>query len=108
MEKAETQTKEQRDKEIAEVMGGAMIPVQVELFEPFVKFGKEYLQFFGSKDTLETFCMKLIYHEVNRLHSDLRKYVEDNEKKGHILTGLEWYEKHPHLACTEPEERLLS
>jgi hypothetical protein len=104
MEKAEIQTKEERDKDFREVLGGAMIPVQVELFEPFVKFGKEYLQFFGSKDNFETFCMKLIYHEINRLHSDLRKYVEDNEKKGHILDGQEWFKKHPHLACTEPED----
>lgn len=106
MEKAETKTTEQVNEELSKAMGGTVKTFHIDLFEPFVKFGKEYLQFFGSKDSFETFCMKLIYHEINRLHWDLTKYVEDNKKKGHILDGQDWFEKHPHLAAsgTEDEE----
>jgi hypothetical protein len=104
MEKTETRNKEPRERELKEIMGGAMIPVQVELFEPFVKFAKEYIAFFGSKDTLEIFLMKLIYHEINRLHSDLTSYVYDNEKQGHILAGEDWFDKHPHLAASGCED----
>ena len=101
MEKTETKTKEQLNEEFSKVLGGAMITVQVELFEPFVRFAKDYQAFFGNKDTFEIFCMKLIYDNLNRLHWDLTKSVEN---KKHILDGQEWFEKHPHLATSQTED----
>jgi hypothetical protein len=105
MEKTETRTKEQLEQDMIEVMGGAMIPVQVELFEPFVKFAKEYLAFFGSKDTFEILCMKVIYDGINRLHRDLTEFVKDKDSP-HFLDGSEWFEKHSHLGIVsdQPED----
>ena len=105
IQKTQTPTKEQRDKEIAEAMGGALIPVQVELFDPYVKFGKEYLQFFGSKDSFEIFCMRLIYDGINRLHRDLTEFVRDKDSP-HFIKGVEWFDKHSHLGCVsdQPED----
>jgi hypothetical protein len=103
MEKTETRTQEPRERELKEIMGGAMIPVQVELFEPFVKFAKEYLAFFGSKDSFEIFCMKLVYDGINRLHRELTTFVED---KAHMLDGSTWFDKHQHLGIVsdQPED----
>ena len=101
-EETQIQTKEQRDKDFREIVGGTIIPVQVELFEPFVKFGKEYVTFFGSKDSFETFCMKLIYDGINRLHRDLTEFVHDKDSP-HFIVGSEWFEKHTHLGIVSDQ-----
>jgi len=97
MESKTGQDQKTREK-IAEVMGGNLITVNVELFEPYVKFAKEYMQFFGIEEKFEIFCMRLIYNELERLHRDLTGFVDS--KDPHFIAGKDWYAKHPHLACT--------
>lgn len=99
----ETKTEQDQDQKtrekIAKVMGGRIITVNVELFEPYVKFAKEYMQFFNVQDSFEVFCMRLIYDELNRLHNDLTEFVRDKDGN-HFIVGIEWYNKNPHVACT--------
>jgi hypothetical protein len=98
----ETKTDEQHRKdleEIAKAMGGNLITVNVQLFEPYVKFAKEYMEFFNVKETFEIFCMRLIYHELERLHRNLTGFVEDKDQES-FIHGTDWYNKNPHIACT--------
>jgi hypothetical protein len=86
-----------------EVLGGEMIQLKITVFSPFLNFIREYLSFFGDKQTLETFAMKAVYDKCNILHSDLTQFAEN---KMHLLDPDAWYEKHSHLAITstQPEE----
>lgn len=102
----ETEQDQKTRKQIAKVMGGNLITVNVELFEPYVKFAKEYMQFFNVHDSFEIFLMRLIYDEIGRLHSDLTEFVHDKDSK-HFVDGNDWYNKNPHVACTayqQPDE----
>jgi hypothetical protein len=96
----ESKTEQEKTRQkIAEVMGGNLVPVTVELFDPYVKFAKEYMQFFNVKDSFEIFLIRLIYDELERLHHDLTEFVHSKDAK-HFIEGTDWYEKNPHLACT--------
>jgi hypothetical protein len=86
-------------QKLAKVMGGNLVQVNVELFEPYVKFAKEYMQFFNVQDSFEIFCMRLIYAELERLHNDLTEFVDSKDGK-HFVEGTDWYAKNPHIACT--------
>lgn len=83
-----------------EVMGGEMIDLRISLFSPYVEFLKDYLTFFGSKDQLETLCMKIIYQKAGDLHRELTQFAEN---KRHLLDGAEWYWKHSHVAMTDDQ-----
>jgi len=85
------------------VLGGKMVQLRIPIFSPFLNFIREYLSFFGDKQTLETFCMKAVYDKCNILHSDLTQFAEN---KVHLLDPDAWYEKHSHLAITstQPED----
>lgn len=91
------------NKELKEVLGNNMLTVQVMLYGPFVDFIREYLRFFGDKQTLDTFCTLAVYEKCNSLHNDLTEFVN---KKTHGLDAHAWYEKHSHLAITssQPED----
>jgi hypothetical protein len=80
-----------------QVWGGEVIELKVPLFSPYVEFLKDYLTFFGSKDQLETLCMKIIYQKAGDLHRELTQFAEN---KVHLLEGSEWYWKHSHVADT--------
>jgi hypothetical protein len=54
---------------------GEPVQLQITVMSPFLDFIKEYLRFFGCKGDLETFCMKAIYTEVQRLNGDLEKFA---------------------------------
>ncbi len=86
-----------------EVLGGEMVQLKITVFSPFLNFIREYLQFFGDKQTLETFCMQAVYDKCNILHSDLTQFAKN---KIHLLDPDAWYEKHSHLAITstQPED----
>lgn len=86
-------------QKLAKVMGGKLIPVTVELFDPYVKFAKEYMEFFNVKDSFEVFLMRLIYDELERLHRNLTTFVEDKDQEAFIDSQC-WYDKNPHVACT--------
>ena len=104
MRSMENQTEIEQDQKkkrqsLAQVMGGEMIPVTIELFDPYVKFAKEYMQFFNVKDSLPIFLMRLIYDGLENLHRNLTEYV-DSEAAKHFVDGTDWYNKNPHIACT--------
>jgi hypothetical protein len=86
-------------------MGGNMIPVTVELFDPYVKFAKEFIQFFNVQDSFETFLMRLVYDGLERLQRDLTEFVESKDSQ-HFIDGQDWYSKNPHVACVahQPDE----
>jgi len=54
---------------------GEPVQLQITVMSPFLDFIKEYMRFFGCKDKLETFCMKAIYAEVQRLNGALEKFA---------------------------------
>lgn len=45
------------------------------VMSPFLDFIKEYTRFLGSKDDIETFCMKAVYARVQSLNGDLEKFA---------------------------------
>ena len=97
MEKAET------SKEVAKVLDGEMIEIKLELFSPFVKFLKDYLDFFGCKKTLETLCMEMIYEQSEILFCDLQSFVD---VKRHFLESDSWYWKHPHMSVVSTQDEI--
>ena len=104
MENKTEQDRKSRQK-LAKVMGGNMIPVTVELFDPYVKFAKEFIQFFNVQDSFEIFLMRLIYDGLERLQRDLTEFVQS--KDGQLfIDGPDWYSKNPHIACVahQPDE----
>jgi hypothetical protein len=106
MEKTETtRSKEQTVKGRKQIMGGALVDITVPMFEPYIRFGKEYLAFFGSKDSFQILCMKLIHDGLHRLHRDLTEFIQDKDSP-HFIDGSEWYEKHSHMAIVsdQPED----
>jgi hypothetical protein len=92
-------------QKLAKVMGGTMKPVTVELYDPYVKFAKEFIQFFNVQDSFEIFLMRLIYDGIERLQRDLTEFVESRDGQ-HFTNGPDWYNKNPHIACTasQPNE----
>jgi hypothetical protein len=96
------QKTEAEKKAMAKVMGGEMITVKVELFQPYVEFMKGYLAFFGSKKSLEDLCREIIYEQTEYLCNELYEFAD----KSHFLETKDWYWKHPYLngATTEDEE----
>jgi len=80
------------------------VEVRVILFQPFYDFMKEYLAFFGSKQTIEQFCMSLIYDRLSRLYRELRNFVSNRDNE---IDRQAWFERWPHIATVcdpEPEE----
>jgi hypothetical protein len=92
-----TEQDQKNRQRLAKAMGGNLVPVRVELFEPYVKFAKEYIQFFNIQDSFEIFLMRLIYNQLEQLHNDLTEFVESKDGK-HFVEGKDWYEKNPHVA----------
>jgi hypothetical protein len=87
------------------VKKGLAVTHIAQLFEPYIKFLKEYMQFFNMKEDFETFLMRLVYNEVERLHRDLGEFVHSKDSE-HFIAGQDWYEKNPHVAITsdQPED----
>lgn len=67
---------------------GELVQLRITVMSPFLDFIREYLRFFGSKDDLETFCMKAIYARVQSLNGDLEKFAEK-----HGLNADDWLER---------------
>ena len=82
---------------------GQIVQVNVLLYAPFVDFIRDYLAYFGSKDTLETFCMKAVYDKCGLLEYDLTEFVKN---QAHNLNAEGWFWKHGHVAITsdQPED----
>jgi len=54
--------------------------------------------------TFEDFCREAVYHDVEMLYRKLREFA-DNPL--HHIEGLEWFNKHSHIAIVcdpEPDE----
>jgi hypothetical protein len=76
-----------------------MIPLTVEITEPFYKFLKEYLAFFGSHMTIEDIAQQMIYQESQHLHNDLTEYIKDVDNN-HYVGTLPWFKKYREVAVT--------
>lgn len=76
-----------------------MIAVTVTLYKPFYDFLKAYLDFFGSKQSMEDICRSIIYTDIQALYEGLQSqpFVDESD----------WFSKWPHIALTafeDPEE----
>ncbi len=67
---------------------GELVQLRITVMSPFVDFIKEYMRFFGCKDTLETFCMSAIYDRVQSLNGDLEKFAGT-----HGLNASDWLQR---------------
>ncbi len=85
------------EKKLAEkTLTANMIDVNIQLYEPFYNFLKEYLAFFGSKQTIEDVCRSMIYDSVKLLHANLKDFAYGDFR--YIENGA-WFTKWPHLGC---------
>jgi len=83
------------EKQLAEkTLEDNMVEVHVTLYEPFYNFLKEYLAFFGSKQTIENLCRGIVYQEVKYLYEKFEGFIKDE----HIEDGA-WFNKWPHIGC---------
>jgi len=95
------------EKEVVEkAMTANMVKVQVELYEPFYNFMKEYLAFFGDPKTVENLCRTMIYESVKFLQQELEAFASQRQN---LIEKGSWFNKWPHLAIvsipdTEDEE----
>lgn len=78
-----------------------VVEVRISLFKPFYDFLKEYVQFFGSKRSIEDLCRIMIYEDVENLYRTLGKWLES--EVSHIETEA-WPNKHAHLEITSSPE----
>lgn len=67
---------------------GEPVQLKITVMSPFLDFIKQFLGYFGSKDDLETFCMKAIYARVQSLNGDLEKFAGT-----HGLNPSDWLER---------------
>lgn len=73
-----------------------IIQLNVEITESFANFLKDYLEFFGSKMTIEDLAQQMIYEESSRLHVALTEYVAGN----HYVGRIPWFKKFREVAVT--------
>lgn len=86
-----------QEREVVEkAMSNKMIDVHVRLYEPFHKFLKAYLAFFGSKYTVEEICRLMIHNRINDLYLKLEEFA--GKRDSHLEKGV-LFNKFPHLAC---------
>lgn len=78
-----------------------MVEVRVHLFKPFYEFLKQYIQFFGSKRSIEDLCTIMIYDDVSSLYRGLGQWLES--EVSHIEKEA-WPNKHAHLEITSSPE----
>lgn len=99
-EDSETPTQE---KKVEHALEGEMVELKVTVFKPYIDFMKEYLAFFGSKQTIEDLCRTMIYDDVKNLNSALNQWIES--EVSHIEKEA-WFNKHSFLACaSSPEDK---
>jgi hypothetical protein len=67
------------------------ITIPVDLYEPYVDFLQQYLNFFGSKQKLEDLCRQMIYDQANYLHDKLQDFVGE---QGSFLDSTDFYWKY--------------
>ena len=71
------------------------ITLEIDVYQPYVDFLKDYLNFFGSTQTVEFLCMKMIYEETNKLYNELMNHI--SKQKGSLLDSSEFWKKYPYL-----------
>lgn len=105
---SETEVNEEKRKEVqaalAKSSGGEIVDVTASLFSPFVDFVKDYMAFFGIKDSLEDYLRSMIYKEVRFLHNELTAFADE---KKHLIDTTDWYWKHGYVSTAAfegPEE----
>lgn len=93
------------EKAVTKALDKNMVKVEVELYEPFYNFIKEYLAFFGSKNTVEDFCRIAIYDAVKDLYNQLGcRVLKEREGTGEFLEEDAWFNKWMHIAiCSTPD-----
>jgi len=74
-----------------------MIEVRIQLYEPFYKFMKDYLAFFGSKQSIEELGRIMIYQSVQTLYQKLEEFAKDPQN--HLEESV-CFNKWPHVAMT--------
>ena len=85
------------EEELAEkTLKSNMVEGHVILYGPFYSFMKEYLAFFGSKQTVEGICRAMICDSVGLLYQELDEFASNPHK--HIEKGA-WFNRWPHIAC---------
>jgi hypothetical protein len=94
------QRTETKKKETAKATSGELITVNVKLSQPFVDFMKEYLRYFGSKETLEDLCREIIYDKIGQLYDDLHAFAGT---RGHLLETKNWYWKNSRVSLVSIE-----
>ena len=72
-----------------------MVEVRVSLYKPFYDFLTEYLQFFGSTQTIEDVCRDMIYFELESIY---RKLDEFASKEVNHVDKEGWFDRFSHLA----------
>lgn len=74
-----------------------MVTVTVELYKPFYDFLKDYLAFFGSKQTMGDLYQQIIYEEARHLYSDLAEFAKESM---HFVGKRNWTLKYLPIAQT--------
>ena len=82
-----------------------MVKVQIELYEPFYNFIKEYLAYFGSDKTIEVFSMQAVYDKIKMIYTNLEEFACEEHRQ---IEPKEWFNKWPAIGCAafeEPDEK---
>jgi hypothetical protein len=86
------------------VLGLEIVELRVLVCKPFYDFLKEYLQFFGTKHSVENVCTLMINDNVTRLYQELEEFIGDPIAVRYADTA-EWARKHEHLdLCADQGE----
>jgi len=92
---SETKTETKNDPDLT------LVTLKIELAKPFVDFIEEYRQYFGSQDTVELICMKMIYDQTKRLFNELDGFAR---KKGNFLDSSGFFKKYFYLGTVSWED----
>jgi len=85
-------------KKLSKALGFEILELRIPLCKPFYDFLKEYLQFFGSKQSVENLCTMMINDNVTRLYQDLQQWISDKVAVRYV-DEAGWSKKHEHLDC---------
>ncbi len=90
--KADIETAKQNIKDAALPKAKEIVTLTIDLYQPYTDFLQNYLEFFGSKQSLEAFCREAVYQKTRNLAQQLYSFAE---KQG--LNAQDFYTKNSNV-----------
>jgi hypothetical protein len=94
-------------EKLSKDLGLEVVELRILLCKSFYDFLKEYLQFFGSKRSVENLCTIMVNDNVTRLYDGLNQCWISDKISVRYVDEEEWAKKHEHIedCCTSSNDQ---